>query len=124
MLLFNLVLIKYLRTSNILYAYNSDFYEKEDFDKICDKTNFNKNDVYFQNFEKIKNKNEVSIKILYFMSLLDPDRIQISLIKNLIFDDVSQIDVQKFKESIDLLIQNGLVESFRIQENKYLLSNS
>ena len=58
------------------------------------------------------------------MSLLDPDRIQISLIKNLIFDDVSQIDVQKFKESIDLLIQNGLVESFRIQENKYLLSNS
>ena len=92
---------------------NSDFDTKEYLNRICDKTIWDKNDIYFRYFEKIEKENEISIKILYFMSLMDPDNISCYLINDLLKDFT---DIERLQDAIDLLIKNGLIESFKTEK--------
>ena len=69
---------------------------------------------YFSFYEKIENKN--SMKILYYMSLMDPNRIPSFLIIDLFKND---IDIESLQEAIDVLIRMGFIESFKSDKLKY-----
>ena len=82
--------------------------------QICDKTIWDENDIYFEYFKRIEEENLLSMKILYFMSLMDPDKIQSSLINDLLNGEFD--NNQTLQRAIDLLIKNGFIESVKTKK--------
>jgi tetratricopeptide (TPR) repeat protein len=81
--------------------------------QIFNKTIWDENDIYFQYFKKIEEENPLSLKILYFMSLMDPDKIQSYLINDLLKDEVGISTIHK---AIDSLVRNGFIETFNTEK--------
>ena len=92
---------------------NSVFDVKEYLDEICDKTIWDENDIYFKYFDKIDKENGISMKILYFMSLMDSDRIHSSLITDLVKE---YSDIQTYHKAIVLLVKNGFINEFKVEK--------
>ena len=89
---------------------NTDF----DIQELLDMPIFGINPFYFRYFDKIENKN--SMKVLYYMSFMNADRIPSLLIHDLFKND---LDFQSLQEAIDVLIQNGFIESIKSDKFKY-----
>ena len=98
--------------SIVNFINNTDFDIQEFLEKpICEISH-----IYFRYFEKIEMQNENSMKILYYMSLMDPDRIPSFLINDLFKND---LDIELLQEAIDVLIQMGFIESIKSDKLKY-----
>jgi hypothetical protein len=89
---------------------------EETLNQICDKTKWDKNDIYFEYFDKIKKENEIAMKILYFMSLMDPDKIQSYLI-NHFFE--GEVEIHALHAAIDFLVRNGFIETFKTDNHTF-----
>jgi hypothetical protein len=88
------------------YINNSKYKINEYLKSICDKSIWDKNDIYFKYFEMIEKENDISMKILYFFSLMDPDEVLFNLIKDLLPEHT----IQEADEATDLLMKKGLIE--------------
>ena len=93
---------------NIMNTSNIDFNEYLKDNMVVDKSY-----IFSKHFSNIESKNIISMKILYFIALLDPDKIQYYLLREL-FNDVND---ESFQEAIDLLTENHIIEN-QVSDNK------
>jgi tetratricopeptide (TPR) repeat protein len=76
---------------------------------ICEKKVIADKDLYFEAFKQIESENSLSIEILFYMSLMDPNQMQSKLFEEYFFPDVERT---KLNESIQLLMEDHLIEDF------------